>query len=158
MSSIDDIFFGGIPKKPCLIYLSWGALQSYFLVIDIEHLNFKVTLWSCQDFNNYTIRQEKNWLWTVKLKLFFSWGSTKGLCTKLNIFVWHRSFLKYFGLDKESTCKAGDRGDSVWSLGQKDPLEEEMATHSSILAWTIPWTEEPGRLQSRGLQKVRQSG
>lgn len=68
---IDDIFFG-IPKKTCLIYLSWGALQSYFLVIDISHLNFRITLWSCQDFNNYSIRQEKNWQWTVKLKLFFS--------------------------------------------------------------------------------------
>ena len=36
----------------------------------------------------------------------------------------------------------------VLSLGQEDPLEKEMATHSSILAWRIPWTEEPGRLQS----------
>ena len=36
----------------------------------------------------------------------------------------------------------------------KTPLEKEMATHSSILAWEIPWTEEPGRLQSRGLQRV----
>ena len=42
----------------------------------------------------------------------------------------------------------------VWSLGQEDPLEKEMATHSSILAWEIPWTEEPGGLQSLGLQKV----
>ena len=40
------------------------------------------------------------------------------------------------------------------SLGQEDPLEKEMATHSSILAWRIPWTEEPGRLQSMGLQRV----
>ena len=39
----------------------------------------------------------------------------------------------------------------VRSLGQRDPLEEEMATHSSILAWRIPWTEEPGGLQSMGL-------
>ena len=43
----------------------------------------------------------------------------------------------------------------VGSLGWEDPLEEGMATHSSILAWRIPWTEEPGRLQSRGLEKVR---
>ena len=40
----------------------------------------------------------------------------------------------------------------VLSLGQEDPLEEGMATHSSVLAWRIPWTEEPGRLQSMGLQ------
>ena len=39
-------------------------------------------------------------------------------------------------------------------LGREDPLEKEMATHSSILAWRIPWTKEPGRLQSMGLQKL----
>ena len=42
----------------------------------------------------------------------------------------------------------------VWSLGWEDPLEEGMATHSSILAWRIPWTEEPGGLQSTGSQRV----
>ena len=42
----------------------------------------------------------------------------------------------------------------VWSLGWEDPLEKEMAIHSSTLAWKIPWTEEPGRLQSMGLQRV----
>ena len=40
-------------------------------------------------------------------------------------------------------------------LGWEDPLKKEMATHSSILAWRIPWTEEPGRLQSVGWQRVR---
>ena len=43
----------------------------------------------------------------------------------------------------------------VQSLGRDDPLEKEIATHSSILAWKIPWTEEPGRLQSIGSQRVR---
>ena len=43
----------------------------------------------------------------------------------------------------------------VRSLGREDLLEKEMATHSSILAWRIPWTEEPGELQSMGLQRVR---
>ena len=43
----------------------------------------------------------------------------------------------------------------VQSLGQDDPLEEEMAPHSSILAWIIPWTEEPGRLQPMGSPRVR---
>ena len=44
----------------------------------------------------------------------------------------------------------------VRSLGWDDPLEKEMATHSSTPAWKIPWTEEPGRLQSMGSQRVRQ--
>ena len=43
----------------------------------------------------------------------------------------------------------------VQSLGREDPLEKEMATHSTILAWRIPWTEEPGGLQSMGSQRVR---
>ena len=43
----------------------------------------------------------------------------------------------------------------VQTLGQEDPLEKEMETHSSILAWKIPWTEEPGRLQSMGVAKSR---
>ena len=42
----------------------------------------------------------------------------------------------------------------VWSLGREDPLEKEMAIHSSILAWRIPWTEKPSRLQSTGSQRV----
>ena len=43
----------------------------------------------------------------------------------------------------------------VQSLGPEDPLEKEMATHSSTLAWKIPWTEAPGKLQSMGSQRVR---
>ena len=50
---------------------------------------------------------------------------------------------------KESACSAEDL---VWPLGWEDPLEKEMATHSSTLAWKISWTEEPGGLQSMGLQ------
>ena len=52
---------------------------------------------------------------------------------------------------KESTCNARDLG-SI--LGWEDPLEKEMATHSRILAWRIPWTEDPGRLQSMVLQEL----
>ena len=57
------------------------------------------------------------------------------------------------GLDgKESSCNVETE---VQSLGREDPLEEELATHSSTLAWKIPWTEEPGGLQSMGSQRVR---
>ena len=52
---------------------------------------------------------------------------------------------------KESACNAGETQD--WSLGQEDPLEKGMATHSSTLAWRILWTEEPGGLQSMGVKK-----
>ena len=52
---------------------------------------------------------------------------------------------------KASACKGGDLSST---LGREDPLEKEMATHSGILAWRIPWTEDPDRLQSMGSQRV----
>ena len=57
--------------------------------------------------------------------------------------------------DKESACNVGDSRDTVQPLGQED-LKEERTTHFTVLAWKIPWTEEPGGLQSMGLQRVRQ--
>ena len=56
---------------------------------------------------------------------------------------------------KNSPTKAGDTGDESLMPGSGRFLEKEMTTHSSILAWKIPWTEEPGGLQSLGSQKVR---
>ena len=78
-------------------------------------------------------------------------------------FIFSVSTSKFFQLSsgKESACNAGDTGDvglipkSERSLGREDPLEEEMATHSSILAWEMSWTEEPGRLQSMWSQRVQ---
>ena len=72
--------------------------------------------------------------------------------TEMNIYWMYAISLGFPGSSdgKESICNAGD-----WtqSLGWEDPLEKEMATHSSILAWRIPWTEEPGRLQPVGSQR-----
>ena len=56
---------------------------------------------------------------------------------------------------KNPTVNAEEAGDVGSILGQEDPLKKEMATHSRILAWEIPWTEEPGGLQSMGSQRVR---
>ena len=55
---------------------------------------------------------------------------------------------------KNPPVNARDIRDAIGSLDREDPLEEEMATHSSILVWRIPWTEEPGGLQSLGSQRV----
>ena len=55
---------------------------------------------------------------------------------------------------KNLPANAGATGDVGASLGQEDPTEEGMATHSSILAWRIPWTEEPDQLQSMESQRV----
>ena len=58
-------------------------------------------------------------------------------------------------LVKKLPANAGDRRDVIPFLGLEEPLEEGLATHSSILAWEILWTEEPGGLQSIGSQRVR---
>jgi len=55
---------------------------------------------------------------------------------------------------KNPPAKAGDVRDVIPSLGQKDLLEESMATHSSIPAWEIPWTEKPDRVQSMGSHSI----
>ena len=52
---------------------------------------------------------------------------------------------------KKSTCNAGDQ---IWYLGREDPMQKGMATHSTILAWRIPWTEKPGGLQSMKSQRA----
>ena len=64
----------------------------------------------------------------LHLSLVFSWG-------------WYLSWWLGSSLGERSACNAGDQ---VQLLGQEDPLEKGMATHSSILAWRIPWTEKPG--------------
>ena len=60
-------------------------------------------------------------------------------------------------MSKESDCNTGDMETWVQSVGWEDPLEEEMATHSSILAWKTPWMEKPGGLQSIESQRGGQN-
>jgi len=63
---------------------------------------------------------------------------------------------KFYDLLGAQTVKSLPAEQMTWvqSLGQEDPLEKEMATHFSILAWKTPWMEEPGRLQSMGSQRI----
>jgi len=87
----------------------------------------------------------------------FSFPRNPGIA-KENV-LWYESLPNTRGfpggsVGKEFACNAGDLG-SIWGLGWEDPLEKGMATHSSTLAWRIPWTEKPGRLQSMESQRVR---
>ena len=68
------------------------------------------------------------------------WWEAKWLCWDTDLPWWLSS--------KESSCSTGDEGSILWRSG--GPLEKEMATHSRILTWKVPWTEEPGGLQSVG--------
>ena len=91
----------------------------------------------------------------------FSWASEilqRSLvqCSASRVKMCLLSFWGFFpGGSAVKTCLPMQETQETWvqSLGQEDPLEEEMTTHSSILAWKIPWTEESGRLQSIASQK-----
>ena len=93
-------------------------------------------------------------------ELLLSWENSR-LTFNLKVFypdyenyIWDTATSGFPGAShgKESACNAGDQ---VWSLGGEDPLEKGVATHSSILAWRIPWTEESGALQSMWSLRVR---
>ena len=89
------------------------------------------------------VKEKQRWVGADFLE---PWRSLPGTW----IFIEHLGLPWWFS-SKESACNAGDLGSP---RGQEDPLEKGMATHSSILAWRIPWTEEPGGLQSMGSQEV----
>ena len=123
--------------------LSWGTLLS--------------SSTPCPPTNAYELcRKQSKVTFSGKFSL-----PTNHYSPSLYIIVWRKDrlptpvFLGFpHGSDgKESACNAGDLG---LIPGGEGPLEEAMATHSSIFAWRIPGTEEPGRLQSMGLQRVRQ--
>ena len=78
---------------------------------------------------------------------FIIWDVTQSVCS-------HQYHLYICGFCDSDGKESAMQETWLRSLGQEDPLEKEMAIHSSILAWRIPWTEEPGRLQSTGLQRV----
>ena len=82
--------------------------------------------------------------------------STDKACTLVSTFLINNIFsLTWASLVAQRLkCLPGMWEIWVRSLGWEDPLEKEMVTHSSTLAWRIPWREEPGRLQSTGLQRV----
>ena len=87
--------------------------------------------------------------WRVHELTFSKWPQLRVLLSKYYVSIWASLVVqrvKHLPVVQET---------EVRSLGQEDPLEKEMATHSSILAWRIPWTEEPGGLQSTWLQRVR---
>ena len=93
--------------------------------------------------------EENAHLWTRKWAL-----SRRHICQS---FLASRTVRNTFLLFRSSVLKnlPATQETWLWSLGQEDPLGKGMATHSSILAWRIPWTEEPGRLQSMGSQRVK---
>ena len=70
-------------------------------------------------------------------------------------FVWRQGFIRGFLVAQLVKNPLAMQEPWVWSLGWEDPLEKVLATHSTVLAWRIPWTEEPGGLQSMGSQRVR---
>ena len=95
------------------------------------------------------------WDQRLSLSILFSRVIHVVVCTVLHCFLWLSYIIWGASLVPQRLKRLHPmRKTWVWSLGREDPLEKEMVTHSSILAWRIPWTEEPGRLKSTGSQRV----
>ena len=121
----------------------------------IEPLFFWVCLPSClKDVFSFACQIKLSFNWAVTLvhsfKSLLWWDGTEEITLP-----WHGlCYFSGFSGGSDSKESAWNAGDQVQSLGEKDPLEKEMATLSSILAWGIPWTEKPGGLQSMELQRI----
>ena len=116
-----------------------GTLKSLF-----QHHSSKVSVLQCSAF--FIVQLSHPYMTTGKTIAFIRWtfvGKVMSLLFNMLSLVAQR--LK---------CLPTMRETRVQSLGREDPLEKEMVSHSNILAWRIPWTEKPGRLQSMGSQRV----
>ena len=124
------------------------------------------TIWSwmlvCWKFLNHSFTTVSISVLVVDLFILYiySWFSLKNVCLlRIHPFLLCHPFHWHMGFPgatsgKESVCQSRRCKTWVQSLGGKDPLEEGMATQFSILAWKIPWTEEPGGLQSIGSHRI----
>ena len=117
-----------------VLSLIWGQIIQMFLrfLIHTDHLSFRTS--------------------TICLLLIYK--STFFTACYQNLVLLSNTLFKSSPGDSAVKNLPSMQEMQIWSLGQKDLLEEGMATHSGILAWRIPWREEPGRLQSMGLQRV----
>ena len=124
----------------------------------LKAMVFPVVMYGCE---SWTVKKAEHrridafelWCWRRLLRVPWT-ARIIDLLLHSKYYIIYSTVLGFSGssVGKEST---GNAGDTLWvrSLGQEDPLEEGMATHSSILAWRILWTEEPGGLPSVGSQK-----
>ena len=140
-----DAFF----SDPRILCSSWKIHEClagrYFLASQLKyrafHYLYNYTLALILDLNLPTNQQTKTW------KIYFNnWSRKINRIVYIYIFICLRK--------ERLKCLPAMWETWARSLGGEDPLEKEIATHSSILAWRIPWTEEPGGLQSMGLQRV----
>ena len=93
--------------------------------------------------------------WTMLSKSLIQFSVDGQGCVPSLLFTWGQTMMDGTSLVAQTAKRLSTmRETRVQALGWEDPLEKEMAIHSSTIAWKIPWTEEPGRLQSMGSQRV----
>ena len=132
----------------CYLAQDWCSQNAYwnqmFMIIIVTNLTL------LQLINKKYWRQRKKCLLTDQETFL----DVDQACWNLHFKLPYQRKISFLGGSDgvESACNVGDPGQS---LGWKDPLQKEMTTHFNILAWRIPWTEEPGMLQSIRLQRVR---
>ena len=144
------------------VFTLWG-LSSVFPVCEAWFLNHPICVW------RYSIKIQASLFTLVPVQS--KWKRSCQIRTTVNLFPFpllvyyncidsNTNIKKYSNLEGASLVAQRAKSlpvaweTQVRSLGREDPLEKEMVTHSSILAWKTPWVEKPGRLQSMGLQRV----
>ena len=140
-TSISPLFLFCLPPPVSLIK------QRLYWEINLS-MSFFVNIWLVE--TNFIVSKMTN---------LYSFISGISICIATIKELWiiedHKHIiLPYTGFPGSSVSEESAHSTQVWSLGREDPLEKEMATHSSILAWKISWTEEPGGLQYMGSQRV----
>ena len=118
--------------------------------------------WSCLRVWCHVVEGHPGWPWPLKGFFMSPWMGWEVASLDLQVLPCITYWKKMSSAEgfpggtsgDEPACQCKRQEMRVWSLGREDPLEEGMASHSSILAWKIPWTEVPGRLQSMGSQRA----
>ena len=123
----------------------------------VRHPNPRPLSWWCHPTISSSVTPSPPAFRLPQHKSLFQWGRPTLYRQGTNNLLGRQIIVKNYRTDGASLVakwiknSAAMQETQIWSLGQEDPLEKEMATHSSILAWRIPWTQDPGRLQSMGL-------
>ena len=141
-SSSEDLYRGmELPTLPSRDWACWGyaseesAEKMWWNIFDAQGIRLmEPHIHAYYYIVYYNYLQLHSYMWLIMHKYIIQWSSLVAQTVK-NLPAMQEA--------------------QVWSLGRENPLEKGMATHYTILAWKIPWTEEPGGLQSMGLQRVR---
>ena len=130
--------------------MDWESGVGRCRLLHLEWINNEVLMYSTGNYTQYPVISRSERVCIVQCMCITELLYSRGWHNIVNQLYFSKGF-PGGTVVKNLSAKAGDARDPGLILSGEDPLKQEMATHCSILAWEIPWTEEPSRLQSMGL-------